>query len=163
MAELEEALDAKELLAAGGGSGGASGACFLCEGPVSYFGGSTTVTIGAGGTGGVTQGSNNSDGSPGGVCNQSVFGNMNAVVQATSNGIAGTNGTTGVPVSGRLFQYSSTILTPGGGAGTGANAAGGNVTTPFAGGAALTWIFPSSVVEERAQILEQLEGEALCC
>lgn len=106
-----------------GGGGGCGGALTYILRPTSILGATETVTIGAGGIGGVPAAADNTDGNLGVVGGNSAFG-LWALAGGGGSGIGGTNTTAaGSGVSGGMWNGSA-----GGAASTGA-AAGGNATT----------------------------------
>lgn len=143
-------------VASAGGSGGGGGAVFMYEGPISFFGSSATVVVGAGGAGGATQtvqGSNGNNGSNGGTTS---FGNIS--VSNGSNGGIGGIYTSSLPTAAaagglQYTQYTQTATstTLNSGTGNGGAGAGGNATTnnlnvmlPTGGGGGAAWDYVTS-------------------
>lgn len=79
---------------AGGGGGGSGGGVLLFGGYADFFGATETVTIGAGGVGGVAQTSANTNGNAGTLGGISSLGNIfYSISSANNNGLGGTTGT----------------------------------------------------------------------
>lgn len=144
--------------AAGGGAGGGAGGLLNTYGPASLFSASETVTIGAGGTGGVAQTVNNTDGNAGGAPNPSSLGSFIAQAAGVAagggingNSTQGSNNTTngvapfggiGTVTNGSSSSNTTTLLASGGGGG-GAGADSGTART---GGNGSTLSFVTNVV-----------------
>ncbi len=74
----------------GGGCGGASGTFLMMSSPAAFFNSTETVTIGAGGAGGLTQGSTSTNGNAGTTGGNTSIGGIIAFNNAGSGGGGGT-------------------------------------------------------------------------
>lgn len=107
--------------ASGGGAGGASGAVFYMEFLGANIGATSTVTIGAGGAGGVPQTVNDTDGNDGASGGVTTFGNL--LMSAATGGQGGINGTSNGGSS-QVGWSNGNNMSNGGNGGVGTNTAG---------------------------------------
>ena len=133
--------------AAGGGGGGTNGFGLYWFGLASFFGTSTTVTIGNGGNGGAAITVDNTSGNPGIVGGQTILGNLTPVAASTATVALGgtTTSAAGAAVAGWRVYTLNTPLIPAVNAGI-VGGAGGNVTgttSAALGGVANMFFIPS--------------------
>lgn len=120
--------------ASGGGGGGGAGSTVFIDAPASFFGPTENVVIGAGGTGGISQTTDATNGIQGSLGGNSSFGNI--VAQGGSRGNAGATGTATGGIVREHLSINGFINLYGNG-GTGNQAASANASDIPVGGVSL--------------------------
>lgn len=99
--------------AAGGGGGGTNGAVLIMGGLASAFNATETVTIGAGGAGGLTKASATSDGNPGVTGGNSSLGSILVINPDNAAGGGGGGGTTTISIFNNYGQMWNLLYSTG--------------------------------------------------